>query len=184
MYRGRQEESQRIKTTKKKTRECQNMKSTTLFRWVSWGNLLILEPNLPTRRGLSQIFGDKFGESLGGSQAPPSFWEVPGLPRKFPELPRKFSATSPEVPSLLNLTAIPRFPGSSPNFPRSSGTSPEVSPFLWEAWHPLLTHKNFLWITGDENWTQTFFSQTLRAPWSFPGKIPGCPAKKFDLPGF
>ena len=54
--------------------------------------------------------------------------------------------------SLWNLTAIqrfpgsfPNFPGSSPNFPGSSGTSPEVSPFLWEAWHPLLTHKNFLW---------------------------------------
>ena len=85
-------------------------------------------------------FGDKFGESLVGSQAPPSFWEVPGLPRKFPELPRKFSATSPEVLSLWNLTAIrrvpgsfPNFPGSSPNFPGSSGTSPEVSPSLWEA---------------------------------------------------
>ena len=84
-------------------------------------------------------FGDKFGESLVGSQAPPSFWEVPVLPRKFPELPRNFSATSPEVLSLWNLTAIQRFPRSfpnfpevprsSPNFPGSSGTSPEVSPF-------------------------------------------------------
>ena len=101
--------------------------------------------------------GDKFGESLGGSQAPPSFWEVPGLPRKFPEFPRKFSATSPEVLSLWTLTAIqrfprssPNFPGSSPNFRGSSGTSPEVSPFLWEAWHPLLTHKNFLWANRAE----------------------------------
>ena len=34
--------------------------------------------------------GDRFGESLEGSQAPPSFWEVPRLPRKFPKLPRKF----------------------------------------------------------------------------------------------
>ena len=25
-------------------------------------------------------FGDKLGESLGGSQAPPSFWKLPGLP--------------------------------------------------------------------------------------------------------
>ena len=84
--------------------------------------------------------GDKFDESLGRSQAAPSFWDVPGLPRKFPELLRKFSATSPEVLSLWNLTAIqrfpgsfPNFPGSSPNFPGSSGTSLEVSPFLWEA---------------------------------------------------
>ena len=28
---------------------------------------------------ISLYLGDKFGESLGGSQAPPSFWEVPGL---------------------------------------------------------------------------------------------------------
>ena len=28
----------------------------------------------------------KFGESLGGSQAPPTFWKVPGLRRKFPKL--------------------------------------------------------------------------------------------------
>ena len=98
------------------------------------------------------IFGDKFGESLVGGHAPPSFL---GTPQTSPEVPRtspKFSATSPEVLSLWNLTAIrrfpgslPNFPGSSPKFPGSSGTSPEVSPFLWEAWHPLLTHKNFLW---------------------------------------
>ena len=44
---------------------------------------------------LSLLFGDEFGESLGGSQAPPSFWEVPGLPRKFPELPRKFFGDFP-----------------------------------------------------------------------------------------
>ena len=82
-------------------------------------------------------FGDEFGESLGGSQAPLSVWEVPGLPRKFPG---SFSATSPEVLLLWNLTAIQRFPGSFPNFPGSfrdfpgsSRTSPEVSPFLWEA---------------------------------------------------
>ena len=43
----------------------------------------------------------------------------PGVPRKFPRLPRNF-------------------PGSFPDFPGGQ-------PFLWEAWHPLLTHKNFLW---------------------------------------
>ena len=56
---------------------------------------------LPDLRTFMSI-GDKFGESLGGSQATPSFWEVPGLPRKFPELPRKVWATSPEVLSLWN----------------------------------------------------------------------------------
>ena len=43
------------------------------------------------------------GESLGGSQAPPSFWEVPALPRKFPELPWKFPGDFPDVLSLWNL---------------------------------------------------------------------------------
>ena len=45
-----------------------------------------------------------------------------------------------QASSLWNLAAIqrfpgsfPNFPGSSPNFPGSSRTSPEVSPFLWEA---------------------------------------------------
>ena len=105
-----------------------------------------------SKQNRSAWFGDKFGESLGGSQAPPSFWKVPGLPRKFPELPRKFSATSPEVLSLWNWIAIQRFPGSFPDFPGSfpdfPGSSPDFpggQPFLWEAWHPLLTHKNFLW---------------------------------------
>ena len=43
--------------------------------------------------------GDKFGESLGGGQAPPSFWEVPQASPEVPQaskevflrLPRKFS---------------------------------------------------------------------------------------------
>ena len=121
----------------------------TQIRWVIWRS--------------SSLFWRLyiFGESLGGSQAPPSFWEVPGLHRKFPELPRKFFSDFPaEVLSLWNLTAIqgfprsfpnfpgssPNFPGSSPNFPGSSRTSPEVSPLLWETWHPLLTHENFLWL--------------------------------------
>ena len=82
-------------------------------------------------------FGDKFGESLGGSQATPSFWEVPGLPRKFPELPRKFFGDFPEVLSLWNLTGNPGVPPevsqTSPEVPRTSPevsrTSPEVSLF-------------------------------------------------------
>ena len=44
------------------------------------------------------LVGDKFGESQGGSRAPPSFSKVSGLPWKFtvelnsnPEVPRKFS---------------------------------------------------------------------------------------------
>ena len=97
-----------------------------------------------------------------------SHWEGVRLPQKFPELPRKFSATSPEVLSLWNWIAIQRFPGSFPDFPGSSpdfpgsspdfpGSSPDFpggQPFLWEAGHPLLTHKNFLWFNSQlpRNW--------------------------------
>ena len=43
----------------------------------------------------------------------------PEVPRKFPRLPRKF-----------------------PKLPQRS------APFLWDAWHPLVTHKHFLsWLT-------------------------------------
>ena len=37
---------------------------------------------------------------------------------------------------------------------------------------------------GAKNWTQTFFSQTFRAPPGYPGKIPGYPAQKVWFPGF
>ena len=82
----------------------------------------------------------------------PELLESPRTSPKFPELPQKFFADFPEVLSLWNLTAIQSFPESLPDFPGSfpqtspevPRTSPEVSQFLWEAWHPLLTHKNFL----------------------------------------
>ena len=71
----------------------------------------------------------------GRESGSPSFWEVPGLPLKFHELPRKFFGDFPGSSLTVELN-------SNPEVPR---TSPEVSPLLWEAWHPLLTHKNFLW---------------------------------------
>ena len=40
--------------------------------------------------------GDKFGESLVGSQAPPSFWEVPG---PSPEVPRSAETVLRKVPA-------------------------------------------------------------------------------------
>ena len=68
--------------------------------------------------------GDKFGESLGGSQAPPSFWKVPGLPQNFPQLPRKFFGDFPGSSLTVEFNSnprvpqkFPRLPGSSPNFP-------------------------------------------------------------------
>ena len=71
---------------------------------------------------LGVFFGDEFGESLGGSQAPPSFWKAPGLPRKFPQLPRKFLPVElnsrSEVPR--KFPRLPRKypePGGFPDFP-------------------------------------------------------------------
>ena len=39
-------------------------------------------------------------------------------------------------------------------------------------------------LSGDENWTQTIFSQTFRAPPDMPAKIPGYPTTEFGFPGF
>ena len=75
-----------------------------------------------------------------GVRLPRASGKSPDFPGSSPNLRGSFSATAPEVLSLWNLTAIqrfpgsfPNFPGSSPNFPGSSRTSPEVTPFLWEA---------------------------------------------------
>ena len=67
----------------------------------------------------SRSIGDKFGESLGVSQAPPSFWKVPG---SSPDFPGSFRRTEWQSRGS---------PGSFPNFflwevPR---TSPEVRRF-------------------------------------------------------
>ena len=121
----------------------------------------------------------KFGESLGGSQAPPrtspevlvvsdnchsgclqflrgsafalfcahlrisvlicvflcptvfsttAFGNCRDFPGSPPSFPGSFSATSPEVLSLWNLTAIQRFPGSFPDFPGSSPDFPGSFP--------------------------------------------------------
>ena len=72
--------------------------------------------------------GDKFGESLGGSQAPPSFWEVPGLPRKFPELPRKFFGDFPGSSLTVELNSNPEVPRKFPKLPRKFPKLPRKSP--------------------------------------------------------
>ena len=71
--------------------------------------------------------GDKFGESLGGSQAPPSFWEVPGLPRKFPELPRKFFGDFPGSSLTVELNSNPEVPRKFPKLPRKFPKLPRRS---------------------------------------------------------
>ena len=58
--------------------------------------IAVLEERRPTDKWHALIFGDYFGESLGGSQAPPSFWKVIGLPRKFPASPARRLPNAPK----------------------------------------------------------------------------------------
>ena len=75
-------------------------------------------------------FGDKFGESLGGSRATPSFWEVPGLPRKFPKLPRKFFGDFPRSSLTVELYTNPEVPRKFPGLPRKFPRLPRKFPGL------------------------------------------------------
>ena len=81
-------------------------------------------------RGILTVkFGDKFGESLGGSQAPPSFWEVPRLPRKFfGELPRKFFGDFPGGSLTVELSSNPGVPQKFPRLPRKFPKLPRKFP--------------------------------------------------------
>ena len=85
-------------------------------------------PRIPCDAGQPLTIGDQFGESLGGSQAPPASPEVPGLPQKFPGLPRKFFGDFPGSSLTVELNSIQRFPGSFPDFPGSSPDFPGSSP--------------------------------------------------------
>ena len=118
---------------------------------ASAGNLNLKSRNkgsstmvLPVRRRLRTKTPPALETNLAsrweGVRLPRASGKSPDFPGSSPNCPGSFSATSPEVLSLWNLTVIQRFPGSfpdfpggSPNFPGSSRTSPEVSPFLWEA---------------------------------------------------
>ena len=77
-----------------------------------------------------RILGDKFGESLGGGQAPPSFWKVPGLPRKLPQLPRKFFGDFPGSSLTVELNSNPGVPRKFPRLPRNFPELPRRFPGL------------------------------------------------------
>ena len=101
--------------------------------------------DLRWRRQIWRVAGRESGspELLGSPRTSP---EVPRTsPAVFRRLPRKFSHCGTQQQS----RASPEVSQTSPEVPQTSPevtrTFPEVSPFLWEAWHPLLTHKNFLW---------------------------------------
>ena len=79
---------------------------------------------------MEPFLGDKFGKSLGGSQAPPNFWKGP---RTSPEVPR----TSPEVfgdfpgSSLtVELNSNPEVPRKFPRLPRKFPGLPRRFPGL------------------------------------------------------
>ena len=76
------------------------------------------------------ILGDRFGESLGGDQAPLSFWEVPGLPRKFPKLPRKFFGDFPGSSLTVEPNSNPGVPRKFPRLPRKFPGLPRRFPGL------------------------------------------------------
>ena len=59
-----------------------------------------------------------------GVRFPRASRKSPDFPGTSPNFPGSFSATSPEVLSLWNLTTIQRFPGSFPDFPGSSPNFP------------------------------------------------------------
>ena len=66
----------------------------------------------------------------GGSQATPSFWEVPGLPRKFPQLPRKFFGDFPGSSLTVELYSNPGVPRKFPRLPRKFPRLPRKFPGL------------------------------------------------------
>ena len=79
----------------------------------------------------------QIGESLGGSQAPPSFWKVPGLPRKFAGLPRKFAKLPqkffgdfPGSSLTVELSSNPDVPRKFPRLPRKFPKLPRKFPGL------------------------------------------------------
>ena len=91
---------------------------------------LAMEHLIPNTDPAALVLGDKFGESLGGSQAPPSFWEVPGLPRKFPRLPRKFFGDFPGSSLTVELYSNPGVPRKFPRLPRKFPRLPRKFPGL------------------------------------------------------
>ena len=95
------------------------MASSEKWRGRFWLSCLAPPPLQSSLRKSKYIrtFGDKIGESLGGSQAPPSFWN-PGLPRKFPELPQKFFGDFPGSSLTVERNSNPEVPRKFPKFSR------------------------------------------------------------------
>ena len=110
-----------------------------------------------------------------------SYWRLLRVAGRASDFPRAsgnsldfpiFPRASPEVPRRLPRTSLWILRGS-PDFPKSNLTSPNVNPALWEAWHSLMTHKEFLWINspdlfvfnGEGNHTTRNLSMNLFSAW-------------------
>ena len=81
---------------------------------LSWNSQQYLETNLASR--------------WKGVRPPPSFWEVPGLPQKFPELPRKFFGDFPGSSLTVELNSNPEVPRKFPGLPRKFPKLPRKFP--------------------------------------------------------
>ena len=93
---------------------------------------LLAEPSFRILRFFSSqaYFGDKFGESQGGSQAPRASGKSPikKLPRKFPELPRKFFGDFPGSSLTVELNSNAELPRKFPKLPRKFPDFPGGQP--------------------------------------------------------
>ena len=89
--------------------KCHPLKNATLYFYCRLA-VSELETNLASR--------------WEGVRLPRASGKSPDFPGSSPNFPGSFSATSPEVLSLWNLTAIHGFTGSSPDFPGSSPDFP------------------------------------------------------------
>ena len=105
--------------------------------WAFWPRTTMESQTRSSKRAFCELqslrvqgTGDKFGESLRGSQASLSFWKVPGLPRKFPQLPQKFFGDFPGSSLTVELSSNPGVPRKFPRLPRKFPELPRRFPGL------------------------------------------------------
>ena len=135
-----------------------------------------------------RVFWRQIRRVAGRESGSPSFWKVPGLPRKFPTLPRKFLGDLPGSSLTVELNSNPGVPRKFPRLPRKFPGLPRKFPGLpWRSapfsgkpdtlsW----LAKTFSEYLGNEKCARSFFAQTF---WTPPG-VRDIPAKFHGHPGF
>ena len=120
--------------------------------------------------GTSQL-GANLASRWEGVRLPRASGKSPDFPGSSPNFPRCFSATSPEVLSLWNFTAIQGFPGSFPDFPGSSPELPRKFPGLPRRSAPLSGEPDTLsWLAKTSSEFKNPFPSNrefLARNWSF-----------------